>query len=45
LPGRSTCDWLTSVLSGADLDVAKYHAGLDPDQRRKASRNGWGEGF
>ena len=25
---RSTCDWLASVLSGADLDVAKYHAGM-----------------
>lgn len=25
---RSTCDWLASVLSGADLDVAKFHAGM-----------------
>jgi hypothetical protein len=25
---RATCDWLATVLSGADLDVAKYHAGM-----------------
>ncbi|KIZ04575.1 ATP-dependent DNA helicase RecQ [Monoraphidium neglectum] len=40
---RSTCDWLASVLSGCDLDVAKYHAGMDPDQRRKVLRD-WTDG-
>ncbi len=40
---RSTCDWLASVLSGADLDVAKYHAGMDADKRNRVLRD-WRDG-
>ncbi|KAI8472385.1 MAG: putative ATP-dependent DNA helicase recQ [Monoraphidium minutum] len=40
---RATCDWLVSALSGCDLDVAKYHAGMDQDQRRKVLRD-WSDG-
>ncbi|GBF97647.1 ATP-dependent DNA helicase Q-like [Raphidocelis subcapitata] len=42
---RSTCDWLASVLSGAEegLDVAKYHAGMEAEQRARVLRD-WSEG-
>jgi hypothetical protein len=42
-PARTTCDWLTGVLSAYDLDVACYHAGKDNDQRRRVLSD-WSEG-
>jgi hypothetical protein len=40
---RATCDWLAGALAAADVDVCKYHAGLDAEQRGKVLRD-WSEG-
>ncbi|KAF8066301.1 SAE2 [Scenedesmus sp. PABB004] len=40
---RATCDWLSSTLSAADLDVGTYHAGKDAARRRKVQSD-WASG-
>eukprot|EP00877_Chromochloris_zofingiensis_P009151 jgi/Chrzof1/448/Cz01g16070.t1 len=40
---RATCDWLTSILSNHDLDASCYHAGKDPQQRRRVQTD-WSSG-